>query len=1004
MIQAIIFDLDGVLTATDGYHTTAWKQTCAAWNISFSEETADLLRGVSRMECARIIMNRAGKHFTEAELEQFAEEKNELYIHLLDHMTQDDVFEGVVQLLQVLKERNIPMAVASSSKNAPLILEKTKIFDYFTATIDGTMITHSKPNPEVFCRAADALGVAYADCLVVEDAVSGVEAGKAMGAKVAAVGSAKDAPGVDYPMEKTADLLSLFSDELMPHLKISPRPVATKENIVVDGNFRITVLADRLFRMEQGAFTDNATQAVWYRDFPAVSFTYESREEEIIITTDAVTLVVCRNDPAKSEVRFKNGYCAKVNNTQNLLGTYRTLDTNGEHLRIDPSVNQYDRDHIPLDMGVCAKNGVAVYDDSHSLLLSGDGKLTKREGGQDQYIFAYEHDYPAAVRALYALCGSTPVLPRWALGNWWCRYWPYTQQEYLNLLDNFEEDHIPMSVGVIDMDWHHVDINGDFAADKKGLSGEEYGGTDGWTGYTWNKRLFPDHKAFLENLHQRGMHTTLNLHPALGVRWFEKPYAQMASNMGMDPKRQRHIPFQIENDRFVNNYLNVLHHPLEDEGVDFWWIDWQQGTQTGLEGLDPLWALNHYHYLDSAYRNLEGLILSRYAGIGSHRYPVGFSGDIHMDWEFLDYMPYFTATAANVGYGWWSHDIGGHHRGERDEELYLRWLQFGVFSPINRIHCCPAVVTSKEPWTLSAGARALAGQWFRMRHKLIPYLYTASWNNTLFGEPLIRPMYYHWPEEDDAYKADHQYLFGDLLVAPITEHSDELGIASKKVWLPEGNWTDIFSGDCYSGGRWITVYRDSGSMPVFAHAGSILPLDAQPDNACNVPEKFDLWVFAGDGKYTLYEESAPEIIQFVAQMETNTVQHLTISDQPRNRKYHVFFKNVLDGNVELYVNGKKGEVTIKRNRCLQAEFILNKGDTAELIIQWETKDIEEEYRERILKRFIQIPQDNWYKEKQWEKTDKFSYAKDWLSWIESLDLTKTGKGILTECVYAKFAD
>ena len=129
MIQAIIFDLDGVLTATDGYHTTAWKQTCAAWNISFSEETADLLRGVSRMECARIIMNRAGKHFTEAELEQFAEEKNELYIHLLDHMTQDDVFEGVVQLLQVLKERNIPMAVASSSKNAPLILEKTKIFD-----------------------------------------------------------------------------------------------------------------------------------------------------------------------------------------------------------------------------------------------------------------------------------------------------------------------------------------------------------------------------------------------------------------------------------------------------------------------------------------------------------------------------------------------------------------------------------------------------------------------------------------------------------------------------------------------------------------------------------------------------------------------------------------------------------------------------------------------------------------------------------------------------------
>ena len=779
---------------------------------------------------------------------------------------------------------------------------------------------------------------------------------------------------------------------LRPHLCIAARPQAVRENILRCGDTRVTVLTDRLFRIERGSFTDEATQAVWYRDFPAVEYTWHCESGRILIETAALTLTLDPQRLENSEVEFADGSRAKLDNAENLLGTCSTLDTNGEHLREHPDVTRYDRAHIPLEQGVCARNGAAVYDDSRSLLLLPDGRLLPRSG-TDCYVFAYGHDYPAAVRALYRLCGRTPVLPRWALGNWWCRYWPYTQQEYLNLMDNFADDGIPISVAVIDMDWHYVQIDRDFGLREKGLDDESHGGTDGWTGYTWNEELFPDHAALLQELHARGMHASLNLHPALGVRWYERPYRAMAGRMGVDPSEKQVVPFQIANPRFVNAYLELLHHPLEDEGVDFWWIDWQQGKTSALAGLDPLWALNHYHYLDSVQRRGEGLILSRYAGVGSHRYPVGFSGDTHMDWEFLDYLPYFTATAANVGYGWWSHDIGGHHRGLRDEELYLRWLQFGVFSPINRLHCCPSVTASKEPWTFTAPVRAMAEKWLRLRRRLVPYLYSASWNNTFEGVPPVRPMYYEWPEEAAAYEADHQYLFGELLVAPITEKSQKRGIAAKRVWLPPGRWTDIFTGGTYTGGRWVTVWRDSGSMPVFARAGCILPLEAAQDNACSAPETLDVFVYTGDGSYDLIEENGVRT-RFSVHSAHGSLR-LRICGA-RKLTYHICFKNVEDGACSLTVAGRPAQPVLRRNRCLQASFTLEASENAELRVTWREKDDGEAVRERMLQCFLRQELDNQYKEAQWENAKNIVDRAAWLEWIEALALDDVEKGLLKE--------
>ncbi|ETS90442.1 glycoside hydrolase, family 31 domain protein, partial [Fusobacterium sp. CM21] len=224
------------------------------------------------------------------------------------------------------------------------------------------------------------------------------------------------------------------------------------------------------------------------------------------------------------------------------------------------------------------------------------------------------------------------------------------------------------NVAVLDMDWHITEVDAKYGT--------------GWTGYTWNRELFDDPKEFLEELHENNYKVTLNVHPADGIRAFEDVYPEFAEFMEIDVKNEDPILFDIADPKFREGYFKYVHHKLEADGVDFWWLDWQQGSNSGVKGLDPLWLLNHFHYIDAKKNGKRGLILSRYAGPGSHRYPVGFSGDTVISWESLDFQPYFTSTASNIGYGWWSHDIGGHMNGVRDDELFTRWVQFGVFSPI----------------------------------------------------------------------------------------------------------------------------------------------------------------------------------------------------------------------------------------------------------------------------------------------------------------------------------
>lgn len=649
---------------------------------------------------------------------------------------------------------------------------------------------------------------------------------------------------------------------MLEHLKAKTFPIADTANILYFDMYRITVLDVGLFRIEKnkdGKFNDRATQHIWHRNMLPVSFTSSINGTHITVTTERAALTVCR-DFEQSFISI-NGRKLPLKNAENLLGTYRTLD------RYDGEYNIRDGYRLKLEDGVCSKNGVAIVDDTGALILEDDGRLAAAHSCElDVYVFAYGNDYRAAVKALYMICGSAPMLPRFAFGNWWSRYHAYSDKEYLHLLDTFEENGIPLSVATLDMDWHwsdNVDEDKQISAQGKNTADRGTLPADnkeriGWTGYSWNTRLFPDYRAFLAELRRRGLKATLNLHPASGIRYYEDMYAEMATAMGIDPSTEKVVPFNISDPHFIEEYFKILHHPYENDGIDFWWIDWQQGTKTEMDGLDPLWALNHYHYLDNGRNNKYPLIMSRYAGIGSHRYPIGFSGDTTISWDTLRLMPYFTATAANCGYTWWGHDIGGHHLGVKDDELYLRFLQFGVFNPINRFHTTSSELISKEPWDYESGIGELARKMLILRHRMIPFLYSSNYRTHTAGIALCEPMYYQYPDYEESYKFKNQYMFGEqLLVAPITERSRENGLSSTEVFLPDGVWTDIFTNEVYrikKGGAVICAVRPLDSIPVFARSGSVLPLSGDSGNGYGNPLRLEARIYNGDGEYSLFED------------------------------------------------------------------------------------------------------------------------------------------------------
>ena len=606
-------------------------------------------------------------------------------------------------------------------------------------------------------------------------------------------------------------------------------PVAPAANVITLGQARFTLLTDRLLRLEWAAdrvFEDRATLAVVNRALPAVKHTVKTRGQTLTLRTGALELRY--TDDGKPFHRDNLAVAFTVagaaaewhpgqKDKQNLGATLRTLDCiRGDQREIwapnkkGAMVPTGKFERVNLGAGFVSRSGWALIDDSRNVLIGGRPEWVQpRPAGErrDWYFFAHGHDYKGALRDAAAVFGRQPLPPRFALGYWWSRYWAYTDREIEELVSQFNRYQVPLDVMVIDMDWH----------------------LPGWTGYTWDRRYFPDPAEFLKWLKDNGLKITLNLHPADGVARHEEQFPAMAKAMGLNPKTADKVPFDITDPKYMAAYFKHLHHPDEQRGVDFWWMDWQQGESTAMPGLDTLPWINHLHWKDMEENAERGdqrpLIFSRFGGYGAGRYCVGFSGDTHSVWESLQFQPEFTATAANVLYGYWSHDIGGHMPGKIEPELYLRWIQFGVHSPVLRTHTTKNEAAERRIFAYPEPYATLMMKEIRRRYEMIPYVYTEMRRCHDTAVSLCRPLYYEHPEADDAYRAKNEYYFGDaMLVAPVlTPASTTDNLADVRYWLPEGDWWDTARGTLETGGRWQRRGYLLHEIPTFVRPGAILP-------------------------------------------------------------------------------------------------------------------------------------------------------------------------------------
>ncbi|MGC8625450.1 MAG: TIM-barrel domain-containing protein [Phycisphaerae bacterium] len=611
--------------------------------------------------------------------------------------------------------------------------------------------------------------------------------------------------------------------------------------VLVDGHARFTVITPTLLRMEYsntGAFINNRSYFAFHRNIkPPVFHSYRQGATLILKTADLTLRYTSGKHGFMAKnlsIKLHNGdhistWHPGLKQTGNLGGTVRTLD--GCH------------GPFPLPNGVLSRRGWYLFNDKTFLLTNGPKPWCLQRpspGETDWYFFGYGVDhYRTALRDLTTVSGSVPLPRRYALGAWHSRWWNFTQGQFKQLVRDYAIHKFPLDVFVMDMGWHK---------------------TDNWTGFSWNRHLLPHPRQLLAWLHRRGLHITLNLHPAGGVGPYETRYKEFCKGMGINPAAQKQIPFDCTSRLFMHNYYKFMLDPLEREGVSFWWLDWQQGTTSAIPGVDPLPWLNELDFRDSQRpgTHRRGLSFSRWGGWGDQRYPVQFSGDTAPVWPVLKFEVPFTSTAGNVGCFYWIHDTGGFG-GTPSPQLYTRWVQFSSASTALRTHACNNPTAYHRPWFFGLAAQRACRRAFALRARLFPYIYTAAWRCHRASVPLSRPMYFDYSRNPLAYKFPEEYTLGrNVLVAPIVAPGRGPGkIGQAQVWFPKGVWYNLFTGEAYSGGHVVPVWAQLDQFPIFAQGGVPIPMQhVVMRMAAQAPNPLVVTVYPGsNGKSIFYEDN-----------------------------------------------------------------------------------------------------------------------------------------------------
>ena len=638
--------------------------------------------------------------------------------------------------------------------------------------------------------------------------------------------------------------------------------VATVGNAEIVGKARFTLLTDRMVRCEwseDGEFEDRPSITFVNRAMSPVKHTLTCKGDGAAIETDRMRLEWTGGAFDEHNL-VVNGIAALAPDTENLLGTMRTIDGRSNIKDLLPRMEQ----------GLLSRRGVTVVDDTSTPLFVKGGEYWKEwvaerpKRGKNTYrdivVFAYGHDYKGCLGDYVRVAGRIPLPPRWAFGYWWSRFWPDSDSDYREVVRTMDSLGIPMDVCVIEMYWHETWNIGD-RPDLRDESGQRVG----WGGYTWNRRYFPDPKTTFRFLHDNGLKAPLNVHPACGIPPMEECFGRFARDYGW--KGTNAIPFRAEEERWAEVFFKDVIEPLEADGADFFWLDWQQRLMSkGMPTLSNTFWLNHLFATHDASRRggeKRPIIYHRWGGLGSHRYQIGFSGDGKVSWGMLEAIPWFTSSASNVGYGYWGHDLGGHMKPEGEDgangELYTRWMQTGVFTPIFRTHTTKDRRLERRIWKFADHFLTLR-EAFRMRYRLGPYIYTAAREAYDTGVSMCRPMYYDWPETEAAYAVTNAYMFGnDILTATVSNPVDEITQEAEiDVWFPEGTWYDVSKGELVeagNGGRMMRRGYMVEEHPWFVKGGAVIPMYPDSVKRLGNPGTDDIVLFCAPNCTTTNHQS-----------------------------------------------------------------------------------------------------------------------------------------------------
>lgn len=720
---------------------------------------------------------------------------------------------------------------------------------------------------------------------------------------------------------------------LGPQFRIDQEKLKVNEKCVFTGNkYRIEVLSERLIRIEYsetGKFVDLASNLVICRNFERPMFEHKEDEAFIYINTKYINFRYLKNAKfSEKSLSATINYSKKEwfytqKEVKNYGGTTVSLDNTTK---------------LPnLEKGLFNPDMYLILDDSNTLLFDEGSNVLKREtNSKDIYIFAYSNDFNLVLHDYFTLTGYPSFIPRYALGTWWSRDIPYQDEHIISLMNKFRMNGIPISVFLFDNDWS--------------IKLKDYSTT---SGFSFNTRLIKDPNRLISILHQMGVYVGVKINPKDGIFSHETYFPEARKYIQLNKKG--YIDFNPFDARFMDLFLKLFLHPLENMGIDLFWNDYDV-----LENRNSLFILNDYIKKDMERSGKRSIILGRNANFAPHRYPVLYSGHNEISFDVLKFLPYFNLTASNIGVSIWSHDVAGSVGGIENKEFYIRSVEFSVFSPFVRFNTESGTYYKREPWRWDIVTNNIVTYYLRLRNQLIPYLYTEMYYYHKDGIPLIKPFYYDYPFAYDDPTYINQYFLGSsMLISPIVKLSDPLiNRTIQRFFIPEGIWYDFKTGKKFVGNKKYVSFYKIEDYPVFVPSGSIIPLAGINDLMSNKsPKELEIHIFPGkSNSYNLYEDDG--ITNYYKQGEfviTNIdynylANNYTLIIRPvdgnpnllfTERDYKIRFRNTkMANNVNVYLADK--ELNFK-SYLEDTDFIVevkNVSTASQLTINCQGSDIE----------------------------------------------------------------